>query len=76
MYMTPVPAPADGGEDGTDHNTGHRDLGKLEADGAGMAYNLGSGLEELEMQAQLRLVGEDFKQFNATGQPLTNPNNS
>ena len=28
-----------------------------------MAYKLASGLEELEMQAQLRPVGEDFKQY-------------
>ena len=67
--MTPVPALADDSEDGTDHNTGHRDIGKPKADGAGMAYSLGSGLEELEMQAQLVPVGEDFK-INATGQPL------
>ena len=64
MHMTAAPAPADGGEDGTDHNTGHRDLGKPEADGAGAAYNLGSDLEEFEMQAQLRPVSEDFKQHH------------
>ena len=63
----------DGGEDGAVHGTGHRDLGEPEVDGADVAHNLGSDLGELEIQIQahLRSVGDDFKQYNATGQPLT-----
>ena len=55
---------ADGGEDGTHHRTGDGDLGQLEKDGAGVADDAGTKLDQFELQVDQRPLGHFLGQFD------------
>ena len=54
-----------GGKDGAHHCSGDSDLSQLEGDGAGMAHHAGTCLNELELQAGKRPIGQSLGQFDA-----------
>ena len=54
-----------GGKDGPDHWAGHRDLGQLEGDGAGITHDAGPDLDQLQLQACQRPVSHGFGQIDA-----------
>jgi hypothetical protein len=45
------PQPADRGYYGTDHRTGHRNLGELEGDGASVTHHTGADFDQLQLEA-------------------------
>ncbi len=55
----------DRSQDGPDHGAFDRHLGKSESDGAGVAHDAGTLLDQLQLQAGQRPVGNFFGQIDA-----------
>ena len=54
----------DGGEGGTLHRAGHRDLGKMKCDGSVMARDPSADLYQLEQEAGQRPIRHRFGQLD------------